>query len=147
MKFFSCFQRYERIILLRRKWLPERLRLFTAIHNNRPIAYGGPHVKFRGGLTYPCHGTVTNGQWRTSPITYAGFRVARLTFFGPNFRNLTSFQVSRPKKLFGLLAYFWLHLKLVGLLDLFWPFFAEVGSSEGKYYYSIFDNTFAKFVW
>jgi len=57
MKFFSCFQRYERIILLRRKWLPERLRLFTAIHNNRPIAYGGPHVKFRGGLTYSCHGT------------------------------------------------------------------------------------------
>ena len=58
MKFFSCFQRYERITLLRRKWLPERLRLFTAIHNNRPIAYGGPHVKFRGGLIYPCHGTV-----------------------------------------------------------------------------------------
>ena len=53
MKFFSCFQRYERIILLRRKWLPERLRLFTAIHNNRPIAYGRPHVKFRGGLHLP----------------------------------------------------------------------------------------------
>jgi len=53
MKFFSCFQRYERIILLRRKWLPERLRLFTAIHNNRPIAYGGPHVKFRGGPHLP----------------------------------------------------------------------------------------------
>ena len=53
MKFFSCFQRYERIILLRTKWLPERLRLFTAIHNNRPIAYGGPHVKFRGGPHLP----------------------------------------------------------------------------------------------
>ena len=53
MKFFSCFQRYERIILLRRKWLPERLRLFTAIHNNRPLAYGGPHVKFRGGPHLP----------------------------------------------------------------------------------------------
>ena len=51
MKFFSCFQRYERIILLRRKSLPERLRLFTAIHNNRPIAYGGPHLKFRGGAS------------------------------------------------------------------------------------------------
>jgi len=57
MKFFSCFQRYERIILLRRKWLPERLRLFTAIHNNTPIAYGGPTWSFGGGLTYPCHGT------------------------------------------------------------------------------------------
>ena len=61
MKFFSCFQRYERIILLRRKWLPERLRLFTAIHNNRPIAYRGPHVKFRGGphLPLPRHWTRT----------------------------------------------------------------------------------------
>ena len=57
MKFFSCFQRYERMILLRRKWLPERLRLFTAIHNNRPIAYGGPTWNFGGGLTYSCHGT------------------------------------------------------------------------------------------
>ena len=53
MKFFSCFQRYERIILLRRKWLRKRLRLFTAIHNNRPIAYGRPHVKFWGGPHLP----------------------------------------------------------------------------------------------
>ena len=73
MKFFSCFQRYERIILLRKKWLPERLRLFTAIHNNRPIAYGGPHVKFRGGasLTLATALLVVYQCW-----TWSGFRIA-----------------------------------------------------------------------
>jgi len=59
-----------------------------------------------------------------------------------------------PKNLFGRLAYFWPDMKLVGLkqsfdlLALFWPFYAETGSSEGKYCYSIFfGNTSAKFLW
>jgi len=32
-----------------------------------------------------------------------------------------------------------------GLLDLFWPYYAEIGSSEGKYYCSMFfGSTFPK---
>ena len=82
MKFFSCFQKYERIILLRRKWLPERLRLFTAIHNNRPIAYEGPHVKFRGGphLPLPRH-----WYWATQrpPGTTSSFQCTNIPLLLP----------------------------------------------------------------
>jgi len=57
------------------------------------------------------------------------------------------------KILVGLLAFFglissWLALKSsFGLLALFWPFHADIGSYDGKYYHSIFfGNIFAKFL-
>jgi len=80
-------------------------------------------------------------------------RVSRLVFFRPNFRNLASFQVGWPKKIIWPFGLFWPHMKLVdlknsfGLLALFWPFYAEIGSSEAKYCYSIFfGKTSAKFL-
>jgi len=45
------------------------------------------------------------------------------------------------KILVGLLAFFWPNIKSVGLKKFVWPFFAEIGSYEGKYYYSIFSAT------
>jgi len=47
---------------------------------------------------------------------------------------------------FGLTSS-WLALKnSFGLLALFWPFFAEIGSYEGKYYdYIFFGNTIGNF--
>jgi len=62
----------------------------------------------------------------------------------PTFKNLASFQVGWPKKF--LLA-FWPDIKLVGLKKFIWPFFTEIDSYEGKYYYSIFfGNTIGKFL-
>jgi len=49
-------------------------------------------------------------------------KVARLTFFRPNFRNLALFEVGWPKMLFGLLVFFSLQLKLVRLEKFVWPF-------------------------
>ena len=57
--------------------------------------------------------------------------VAMLALFKPNFRNMTFSQVGWPKKF--QLAYFWPHLKWVGLKKFrlaFWPFNAEKVSSE-----------------
>jgi len=79
--------------------------------------------------------------------------MARLAFSGPNFKNLASFQVGWPKRFelafwpfFGLISS-WMALKnSFGILALFWPFFAEIGSCERKYLYSIFSATqFEKF--
>jgi len=70
-----------------------------------------------------------------------------------NFRNLASFQLVGVKNFSWPFGFFWPHLKLVDLknvfshLALFWPFYAERGAYEGKYCYSIFfGNTFAKFL-
>jgi len=50
-------------------------------------------------------------------------------------------------------GFFWHHLKLIGLKNVFiylalvWPFYAEKGAYEGKYCNSIFfGNTFANFL-
>jgi len=51
------------------------------------------------------------------------------------------------KILVGHLAFLWPNIKSVGLKKFVWPFFAEIGSYEGKYYYSIFfGNTIGKFL-
>jgi len=57
------------------------------------------------------------------------------------------------KILIGLLAFFWPNIKSAGLKKFVWPFgsflafFPEIGSYEGKYYYSIFfSNTIGKFL-
>ena len=44
----------------------------------------------------------------------------QIGLFWPNIRYLDSFQVCLPKKF--QLAFFWLHLKLVGLKKVVWPF-------------------------
>jgi len=112
MKFFSCFQKYERIILLRRKWLPERLRLFTAIHNIRPIAYGGPHVKFRGGphLPLPWHWLLVC-HTNTDPMRISlVFKKIILAIFGQGChrRKFSFFQPFRPKIPMGQVFCFFL---------------------------------------
>jgi len=66
-------------------------------------------------------------------------RVARLAFVGQ--MSEIWLQIGCPKKFYLV---FWHHLKLVSLrnlfgrLVLFWLFYAEKFTSEGKYYYSFF---------
>jgi len=72
-------------------------------------------------------------------------RVARLAFFRPNLKNLESFQVGWPKKIWlavwpvcGLILS-QLALKMCLTFWLFFGFFhAGIDSYEGKYCYSIF---------
>jgi len=67
-------------------------------------------------------------------------------FLGQNFSNLALFEVGWLK--IFLLASSWLALKIsFGLLALFWHFYAEKVSSEGKYYHSVLiGNKFAKYL-